>query len=216
MIILKICPKCNTKQPVDRFHKDPSRKDDLSFYCKSCKKAYHKDNKEKLVERAKKWNEGNPERAAGHRKKWLSKNMEKVKEYAKNRVFPPGHQKEQSRRRREKNPELMREYRRRSEKKNPQAKAIRENRRRAIKIAAPGTGVSRREWQEVLRQQGGKCLRCGTSDDLSMDHVVPLVKGGADDPDNIQVLCRPCNSKKGIKTIDYRSKDYKAAILKDT
>ncbi|HWU23253.1 MAG TPA: HNH endonuclease [Nocardioides sp.] len=32
--------------------------------------------------------------------------------------------------------------------------------------------------------------------DLTADHVVPKARGGSDDPENIQVLCRGCNSRK--------------------
>ena len=35
-------------------------------------------------------------------------------------------------------------------------------------------------------------------DDLAtIDHVLPLSQGGADDPSNMVVACRPCNLKKG-------------------
>lgn len=34
----------------------------------------------------------------------------------------------------------------------------------------------------------------------SLDHKVPLVRGGNHEPDNLQVLCRSCNSKKHSKT----------------
>lgn len=36
------------------------------------------------------------------------------------------------------------------------------------------------------------------STDLTVDHVVPLEHGGADDGER-QVLCRPCNSRKGSR-----------------
>ena len=48
------------------------------------------------------------------------------------------------------------------------------------------------------------CLRCGTSDNLSIDHVIPVALGGRNAIENTQVLCRSCNSSKGVKIIDYR------------
>lgn len=41
------------------------------------------------------------------------------------------------------------------------------------------------------------CARCGRTDRLSGDHIVPLSKGGSNDPINVWVLCVPCNSAKG-------------------
>lgn len=37
---------------------------------------------------------------------------------------------------------------------------------------------------------------CHRTDDLTIDHKVPLSRGGADDLSNLQFLCRPCNSRK--------------------
>lgn len=45
------------------------------------------------------------------------------------------------------------------------------------------------------------CSECGTpgsSDNpLTGDHIKPISKGGTDDPDNLDVLCRRHNSSKG-------------------
>jgi 5-methylcytosine-specific restriction endonuclease McrA len=48
------------------------------------------------------------------------------------------------------------------------------------------------------------CLRCGSSEDITQDHVVPLSKGGRNHISNIQPLCRPCNSSKSSSVVDYR------------
>lgn len=56
----------------------------------------------------------------------------------------------------------------------------------------------------VFAAYGRKCLRCGSTDRLSVDHVHPVACGGTDAPENLQVLCKSCNSSKNVKTIDYR------------
>lgn len=49
------------------------------------------------------------------------------------------------------------------------------------------------------------CLACGSDDDLTLDHVIPLALGGRNSVENIQVLCRSCNSIKHTMTTDYRT-----------
>lgn len=53
---------------------------------------------------------------------------------------------------------------------------------------------------------GWVCLRCGTKDRITIDHVIPLVAGGADDITNWQPLCFWCNNAKGEGATDYRPK----------
>ena len=41
------------------------------------------------------------------------------------------------------------------------------------------------------------CVWCGTKEDLTVDHIIPFRQGGARvSEDNIQTLCRSCNSEK--------------------
>lgn len=56
----------------------------------------------------------------------------------------------------------------------------------------------------VYKLHGKSCLCCGTDKNLSLDHIIPIHKGGKNEIDNLQPLCKPCNSKKGINTTDYR------------
>ena len=49
----------------------------------------------------------------------------------------------------------------------------------------------------VFRRDGYSCISCGSESDLSVDHIYPVSRGGGNDPDNLQTLCRTCNSRKG-------------------
>ena len=52
-------------------------------------------------------------------------------------------------------------------------------------------------WRQTARAviaASPRCAWCGTTADLTADHVVPLSKGGSSDPSNLRVLCRPHNS----------------------
>lgn len=58
----------------------------------------------------------------------------------------------------------------------------------------------------VFEKYGEVCLKCGSTNDLTIDHVIPVKKGGKNDISNYQPLCKSCNSKKSVKTTDYRRK----------
>ncbi len=51
----------------------------------------------------------------------------------------------------------------------------------------------------VIDRDGHKCLACGATNDLSIDHIHPESKGGSHDMSNLQTLCRPCNRRKGVR-----------------
>jgi len=56
-----------------------------------------------------------------------------------------------------------------------------------------------KEWQVLKKIFNYKCVVCGEEKPLTKDHIKPLSKGGSDYIENIQPLCRNCNSKKNNK-----------------
>lgn len=50
---------------------------------------------------------------------------------------------------------------------------------------------------EVLERDNHTCVYCGTTSDLHIDHKHPHSRGGLSEANNLQVLCGPCNIKKG-------------------
>lgn len=59
-----------------------------------------------------------------------------------------------------------------------------------------------RTWEkrasEVKKRQPS-CVACGTTSDLTVDHIVPKAAGGTDDITNLRTLCRRHNSSKGSR-----------------
>ena len=60
------------------------------------------------------------------------------------------------------------------------------------------------ERQAIFKRDGFKCVICGATDDLTLDHAIPRSKGGTSEPGNLQTLCRSCNTSKGNR-LDFMS-----------
>lgn len=81
------------------------------------------------------------------------------------------------------------------------------SKRHAVNIGAIGT-FTMQEWEALKTKYGNMCLCCKRVEPeitVTIDHIVPLSKGGTNNIDNIQPLCRSCNSRKNDKYIDYIS-----------
>lgn len=49
----------------------------------------------------------------------------------------------------------------------------------------------------LIERDSHQCAKCEAVDDLTIDHIVPISRGGTDDLGNLRLLCRSCNSRKG-------------------
>lgn len=77
-------------------------------------------------------------------------------------------------------------------------------RRRALKYKAEGFHTYT-EFIELCKALDFRCQGCGEIfflNWLEEDHIVPLSRGGDDSIDNIQPLCKSCNSSKSDKMIE--------------
>lgn len=77
---------------------------------------------------------------------------------------------------------------------------------RKQRIEQNGGSHTKQEWENLKEQYNFMCPSCYKSEPeikLSLDHITPISKGGSNNIENIQPLCRSCNAKKHVKTIKY-------------
>jgi 5-methylcytosine-specific restriction endonuclease McrA len=55
--------------------------------------------------------------------------------------------------------------------------------------------------QLVWTRDQGRCRQCGSNVELQFDHIIPVAYGGASTSENLQILCGPCNRRKGASVV---------------
>ncbi|MGV3538926.1 MAG: HNH endonuclease [Rufibacter sp.] len=68
---------------------------------------------------------------------------------------------------------------------------------RYVRVPYKGIALTR---QNIMRRDGYRCQYCGTSRNLTLDHLVPRSRGGESSWYNLTTACSRCNSKKGDRT----------------
>lgn len=85
---------------------------------------------------------------------------------------------------------------------NPEKRRDQGHRRRALKVGGQSECLSRDEIRAVLESCDGRCAYCfELSDSLTIDHIVPLARGGGHVLANLAPACARCNSSKHTKSL---------------
>jgi len=165
-----------------------------SKYCSiSCKRSFHS---KKYRERIKRYN-----------RKYYAENTDKYRQlwkdyYQANRENLSTRSRERYHFLKENNPDLIQKWnknggkRYRQTEKGKLASRLDNHRRRCL------DKIDKKAWLEKLDSFGGKCAECGSSEKITIDHIVPVVLGGTNAIENLQPLCSSCNSSKGAKLKD--------------
>lgn len=127
----------------------------------------------------------NPEREKAQQAVYRSKNREPLK-----RAWA---------RWRAENPERQRQTNSRWVAENPDKVKANRHRRRARKRDAPGSWTDADIARLLVEQH--QCFYCEHifDGDHTVDHIVPLDLGGTNYPENLQLVCKRCNSSKGAR-----------------
>ncbi len=208
------CPLCKgQKVPQEFLSADGQR---TVKTCKTCRERvgnWKRDNPEavqasierqgpNIRARAKAWYEGHPEQAKASSKTWREANPEKMRTYyAKWRSDPQNDAKAKGwiAAWMKAHPEKVRGYYKRWYIENQDAlRFLVDQRRRAYKTS----NFTFDDWATTLEVFGHCCAYCLRGDvKLTMDHVIPISKGGEHTADNVVPACKPCNSKKNDRPI---------------
>ena len=202
----QVCIRCHEAKPIDDFrirHKGNSVYREGS--CKPCERdVQRKTRKEKSPpkrtdsseeqhernkQKAREWKLANRERVRENKRAWRQANKEKVNQQKR----------EKYQRDREKLIERTNEWVRANPEKARANKALHEARRKGAEGRYTAADV-----KAILIRQNGLCVycRCDISECYTVDHIVPLSRGGSNWVENIQLVCAPCNSSKNNRTHD--------------
>lgn len=145
--------------------------------------AYYVANKDKCGVASRKWQRENRENHLANRRAWYGKGDNAARGRAKCRAQRLKRPDEAGR---------LRKWRQA----NADKVAVALQRQRALRLTALGRGLSVEEWQAIVADALGLCVYCNAPRRPTMDHIEPLNRGGAHDPDNIVAACKACNSSK--------------------
>ena len=175
---MKTCTGCLQEKPLEAFGKDKSTKDGLSRRCKECRNAYFSKNNVK--HRAKK---------NAYDAEWRRRNKAHVLKYQYEYY--------------QKNKSWMVERQRQYLLKHPEVRARVRGRRRLQEKQNSFVILAK----DIRRLMQRPCYGCGSRERLTIDHIIPLSRGGTHGIGNLEVLCHSCNSSKGKKFISEWKRD---------
>ena len=61
----------------------------------------------------------------------------------------------------------------------------------------PRNRITPKEIRKMINSKNASCAYCGSKKNLEIDHIKPVSKGGGNNIENLQILCRKCNKAKG-------------------
>lgn len=186
---MKACKICGKEKGLSEFPKNGKHRGGNTSYRPDCKQCHSEYKKKKYAEdgfTADKQKQQKRERYAND-DEYRSSKLRYHKRYGRNRWKTDPEFREWNNKRNA-------EWR-----KTPKGRILNSvccSKRRARVLGANSpSNVS--ELEKEFRSNMKECSECGTTEDLTLDHIVALSNGGDHSPDNWDCLCGGCNSSKG-------------------
>ncbi len=190
-VLSKVCRRCGTERTADEFYSCRTTRDRLSSWCRPChsvaRHARYMANREQELARSRAYELANPERTREKARRSYHNNKPAAMARHKKWV--------------EENPDRTRAINRNWYKNNTEVAKAKAAVGRARRLGAAGTATAR-QLADRIAMFGGKCWMCGKSAD-TIDHVIPIAKGGTHWPANLRPACGPCNYGKQDRIIHH-------------
>lgn len=187
----QICKKCGVEKPMEAFHKNDTYKSGRASTCIECRHALDKILRQTEEYKAGKLAYARTEKARAAKRRY------RISEAGKE-VQRRGNQKyNETEKGKAANERKQKKYAR-TERGKAKSRAMCAK-RRALKL---GVTVEPVNESAIYEKFDNMCVYCGSREDLGLDHVVALTRGGKHSMDNLVVACRSCNSSKGNSRLD--------------
>ena len=184
----KVCLGCGQVKELSLFHRMARLPDGYRPRCKECRKessrAYYEQNAEVLVEKSRKFRNEYPEVERERKRDYRARNLVRIR--AKDRRYYLDHR-----------DEILAYNKTPARRAAHRANAKYQKAKRKAAITATVQPITAEQWEELQRSYLLLCVYClERCADLTMDHVVPLNRGGDHMAGNIVPACRSCNRSK--------------------
>ena len=190
-ILEQRCGRCKEVKPLNAFPQCRTRKSGRHCYCYKCrKKLYQATRKQSRAYRKKRQRTHGDEIRAQARASYHRNRIEISRRSRKKRAEQGSQLNAKQRERYQNDPAFRARCRSHT------------SRRRAL-IASSSDDVGFVSHQDIIERDNATCWICGLGplayEDIHIDHVIPLSKGGSHTSDNLRVACAQCNLRKADK-----------------